>query len=397
MEKKHKKGSFHVVYILTKLELGGAQKVCLSLMEGLKKNSYTASLITGSEGKLVSLARQFDSVFFLNSFKREISIKGLWSEIKTFFAIISTLRKIKKQHRDKTIIVHTHSTKAGMVGRWAAFFARISHRVHTIHGFGFHEHQSRFIWWSVYILELFSSLITTHFICVSEHDRRQGVKLFPYFGKKSSLIRASVAWDQFYQPALKIKMLPIKDSSVFRIGTVSCFKPQKNLLDLFQAFEILCLSRKKNNQSLPILEVIGDGQQRPMLEKWITEHNLSDHITLLGWQEDVVLWMRGWHLFVLSSLWEGLPCAIIEARLCRLPVISYAIGGVPEVIIHGKNGYIVNPSDWETLAESMGIALNNRAIYQSLSSFNDDLSQFDNQVMWRKHISLYHDFIRVER
>jgi glycosyltransferase involved in cell wall biosynthesis len=395
VEKQEKKGSFHVVYILTKLELGGAQKVCLSLMEGMEKNNYTTSLITGPEGSLVSHARHFDSVFFLNNFKREISIKGLWGEIKNFFAIIATLRKIKKQHKEKTIIVHTHSTKAGLVGRWAAFFARISHRVHTIHGYGFHDHQAWFIWWPVYVLELCTSFITTHFICVSNHDMQQGMKLFPRFSKKSSLIRASVAWDQFYQPATKTKMLPLKNSSVVYIGTVSCFKPQKNILDLFKAFEAVCLMFKANNMPLPVLEVIGDGEQRPILEQWIIDHNLSNQITLLGWQKDVAIWMRGWHLFVMSSLWEGLPCSVIEARLCKLPVISYAIGGIPEVIIHGKNGYIINPSNWEGLAESMGTVLKDRLLFQSLSSCNDDLSQFDNQVMWQKHISLYCDFARI--
>jgi len=397
VKQKDKNGLFHVVYILTKLELGGAQKICLSLMEGLEKNRCSTSLITGPEGKLVSMARHFDSVFFLKNFKREVSVKGLLREVKNFFAIILTLRTIKKQHKNKTIIVHTHSTKAGIVGRWAAFFARISYRVHTIHGFGFHDYQPRRLWWLIYILELCTSFITTRFICVSEYDRRQGAKLFPYFFKKSSLIRASVAWDQFYQPALKIKTLPLKESSVLRIGTVSCFKPQKNLLDLFKAFEDLCLYRKKNNQSLPVLEVIGDGEQRPMLEQWILEHNLSGQIVLLGWQENVVLWMRNWHLFVMSSLWEGLPCAVIEARLCGLPVISYAIGGIPEVIIHGKNGYIVRPSNWETLAKLMTIALDNKELYQSLSAFNDNLSQFDNQVMWQKHISLYRNFTYIER
>lgn len=391
MEKQGQEKPFHVVYIITKLELGGAQKICLSLMSGMEKSACSTTLITGAEGPLVPQARLFDSVYFLEEFKREISVKGVWRELKTFFTVFKLLRHLKKEHKDKKLIVHTHSTKAGLVGRWAAFFARIPQRIHTIHGYGFHDYQSRTVWWFIYLAELMTSFITTHFICVSEKDRQRGVKLFPRFAKKSSLIRAAVSWDQFYQPALKTKMLPLKVSAPFRIGTISCFKPQKNLFDLFKAFESVCSLCRTHNHPLPELQVIGDGEMRPAFEQWIAEHSMQKQIVLLGWQPDVSLWMRGWHLFVLSSLWEGLPCAVIEARLCKLPVLAYSIGGIPEIIRNGENGYLINPSDWPELSRLISSVLHDRILYQTLSSFRDELSEFDHRVMWKKHVSLYRD------
>ena len=127
----------HIVYILTKLELGGAQKVCLALMQHLAIKNVSTSLITGAEGVLVSEAKKFDSVYFLPSFKREVSLSAIGNELKTLWALIKLLKQLKKQHG--TIIVHTHSTKAGIIGRWASFFAGITIRVHTIHGYGFHD------------------------------------------------------------------------------------------------------------------------------------------------------------------------------------------------------------------------------------------------------------------
>ena len=160
----------HIVYILTKLELGGAQKVCLSLLQGVKNTTHSSSLITGDQGELLQEAKKYDNVFLLSSLKREVGITSLLSEIKTFFEIIKILKNLKKKY--KTVIVHTHSTKAGILGRWAAFFAGIKKRVHTIHGYGFHDHQPKWQWNLIFSLEYITSLITTKFICVSEQNNR---------------------------------------------------------------------------------------------------------------------------------------------------------------------------------------------------------------------------------
>jgi len=74
------------------------------------------------------------------------------------------------------------------------------------------------------------------------------------------------------------------------------------------------------------------------IKKWITQHNLTNEITLLGWQKDIAYHLKQWDAFVMSSLWEGLPCAIVEARLSKLPVVTYDVGGINEIIIHKKKG-----------------------------------------------------------
>ena len=121
-----KKKQVHVVYVLTKLELGGAQKICLSLLNGVQNKHVTSSLISGTEGVLVPEAQKHSSVHLIKSLRREVGIKTLFFEFFEFFKMISVMRSIKKKH--KNIIVHTHSTKAGLIGRWAAFFARIKKR-----------------------------------------------------------------------------------------------------------------------------------------------------------------------------------------------------------------------------------------------------------------------------
>ncbi|MCK4517885.1 glycosyltransferase, partial [Candidatus Babeliales bacterium] len=330
----------HVLYVLTKLELGGAQKICLTLLENLPENNFGTSLMSGSDGVLAEQAKKHSSTFLLKSFRREISFLGVFSEIKTFFAMISRMRKLKKQHPN--LIVHTHSTKAGILGRWAAYFAGVKKRVHTVHGFGFHEYQSKPTWYLHATLEYLTNKITTHYVCVSRADQKIGIRYLPGFEKKSSIIRAAVAPGFF--PAKKSDLPGVASKAktgAWTFGTVSCLKPQKNIIDLLQAFKLMHDQLPQVDQDKVILQIIGDGEQREKIEAWLAASNIFFKVDLLGWQGNIATWMRSWDGFVMSSLWEGLPCAVIEARLSRLPVVSYKIAGIPEVIEDGKNGFLV--------------------------------------------------------
>lgn len=369
-----------VVYIITKLELGGAQKVCLTLFN---QCAYHTCLITGKDGPLVNTVINKPNIYLLTSMTREVAMRTIIHEIKNFFSIVRVLREVKKKHIH--VIVHTHSTKAGIIGRWAAFLARIPVRIHTVHGYAFNNFQSWPVWFIIYFCELITSFITTQFICVSEHDSVVGRRLFPRFAHRCSIVRAAIDMHPFTQA----RSLP-KSSEVFVFGTTACFKPQKNLFDLLHAFE--CVYQQYPHVRL---EIIGDGYQRPAIKQWLLEHALTHVVTLHGWQENITLIAARWHVFVLTSLWEGLPCAVIEARLLKLPVISYKTGGIPEVIMHGKNGFLHEQKDWRAVACSMSLLVIDQVIYRSLSEFQDDLNEFDNQVMIRRHNEIYQNCSRA--
>jgi glycosyltransferase involved in cell wall biosynthesis len=387
-----KKKELHVVYIITKLELGGAQKVCLSLFEGLSQAGHSSLLISGPEGALVTTVRNNPFVYLLPDFKRELSFLGLFQELKNFFHLIRYLKKLKKQFPN--LIVHTHSTKAGLIGRWAAFFAGVKKRIHTIHGYAFHAYQPKVVWWAIYMLEFLTSLITSHFVCVSSSDVSIGVKLFPRFKHNYSIIRAAVDWQQFHE-IINAKMLSefseeylntnIQNSQkVFIIGTIACFKKQKNLTDLIHAF-----NEAYQKNTMLRLEIIGDGALRPELEKMIQNYCLIKVVTLHGWRNSVAPFMFLWDAFALSSLWEGLPCAIVEARLLKLPILSYNTGGIHDVVIHGKNGFLYKQKDWKALADGMIELSTNKELYKKMQNYNENLSDFNNATMVTKHIDLY--------
>jgi glycosyltransferase involved in cell wall biosynthesis len=367
-----------IVYVITKLELGGAQKVCLTLFNEL---SLPTTLISGNEGPLAPHVQHKSNVLLLDSFKREVSWKLVWAEIKTMVHLIKQLRQLKQKHPH--IIVHTHSTKAGLVGRWAALFAGIKKRVHTVHGYGFHDHQSWYVWWTIYFMELVTSLITTHYVCVSGADVATGLKLFPRFAKKHSVIRAAVDFDQF-TPATRAHKAP-QAGEPFIFGTVSCLKLQKNVLDMIYAFKVVHTAHPYAR-----LEIIGDGVMRPAIENAITELQLTHVVTLHGWKSPIAPLLASWHTFVLSSLWEGLPCAVVEARLMQLPVIAYDTGGIYEVIQSGSNGFLVPQKDRQGLAQAMLKVIQEPALYTRLCNKPEDLQAFQASTMLAQHETLYH-------
>ncbi|KKQ32720.1 MAG: hypothetical protein US49_C0006G0171 [candidate division TM6 bacterium GW2011_GWF2_37_49] len=377
----------HVLYIITKLELGGAQKVCLNLAHGININGHSSSLISGTEGVFVSEAKKLKSTFLLDNFKREVGFNGLWNEFKLFTQIIAIIKKLKKEYPN--LVVHTHSTKAGIIGRWAAFFAGVKTIIHTVHGFGFNDYQSKLKKSAILFVEYLTCLITTHFVCVSQKDRELGIKKFPKFGLKSSIIRAAAEWEKFYTPAKLVPQAFGSGFDKFVIGTVSCFKPQKNLFDLLNAFKIVYQQIDLEMRDQVQLQIIGDGVMRGMIEHWINMNNLTGSVVLLGWQDNTAKFMRKWNVFSMSSLWEGLPIAIIEARLCRLPVVAYDVGGIFEVIFNDKNGFLVPPKNIDLLAKKLKLLVENPSLAVQMGQFNDELSEFSDTVMLQKHIDLY--------
>lgn len=380
----------HVVYIITKLELGGAQKVCLTLFENFSKEKRS-TLITGAGGYLSKYLSHSHDVYFLKNLTREVGLGGFFREALVFFEIITLLRKLKKKHGD--LIIHTHSTKAGILGRWAAWFSGNRNIIHTVHGFGFNNYQSYSKWGIIYFLEWVTSFITSRFVCVSSRDSSDGAKLLPGFSKKYSLIRASVEWEKFFYAHPKnVYEEDAVCERKFIFGSISCFKPQKNIIDLIRAFHIV------QRRFVPIhgydsieLHIIGDGVMRPEIESLIASYNLSDAIRLHGWRDDVLPLMQQWNAYVMSSLWEGLPCSVIEARLLKLPVVLYRVGGIDDVIIHGKNGILSEPKDWHTLGLNMEGLIRDKKRYHYLQTYEDNLEDFKNSVMVEKHAMLYRE------
>ncbi len=368
-----------VAVIITKLELGGAQKVAISICEKLDKTKFETVLICGCGGILDEETKNKIRVIFVKDLVREINpIKDL----KALFSIY----KILKQ--EKPIIVHTHSSKAGIIGRLAAKLYGIKNIIHTIHGFSFNDTQSFFKKNLFIFLEKVGAKISKYLIPVSTENITKGLN--NHIGKKEQYhyIRLGVDIDNFKNfnnnPSLK-KELNIDEKDIL-VTTIGPFKPQKNLPDFIKIAKNIS---EKNKQFKFV--IVGDGTLRPQFEKLIKEYNISNNIFLLGWRRDISNILNSSDIFVMTSLWEGLPISTIEAMCCGLSPIVNDVDGQREIVKDKFNGFLIKPYDIKSCEEKIILLTNDNKLKKemSLNAKNSIDYTFSIDYMIKQHEQLY--------
>jgi glycosyltransferase involved in cell wall biosynthesis len=341
---------YTVCHIITKLELGGAQKITLRTMAHLDRSKFLPVLIAGGEaGELdidaVSiLGREFYRVPSLVRAIRPLQ------DVKAIFSLTRLLRRIRP------IIVHTHSSKAGIIGRWAARLAGVPVIVHSVHGFGFTPTQHPLLKRFLTLMERWASAFTQWVFTDSEANRQQGIALGLFTGDRSSMLPPGIDLQAIRAVRVdrddKRHSLGL-DSAKPLIGMVAPFKPQKSPLDFVRVALHVC--RQRSNAHFVM---VGDGELRQVVEEEIRRLGLSQSITLTGWRRDVPEIMKCLDVFLLTSGWEGLPRVYLEALSCGVPAVGTRVDGAAEVVIDGVNGFLKEPGDVEGLADRVLWLLN---------------------------------------
>jgi glycosyltransferase involved in cell wall biosynthesis len=345
-----------VVHVITKLELGGAQKVVLMTLERLPRDRYDVALVTGPQGPLVESATRIEDLqcVWLPSLVREIR------PVQDFKALVGLYRLFR---REKPHIVHTHSSKAGLLGRWAAKLAGVPFIFHTVHGFAFHDFQRPAVK-GVYVwLERITTRITTKLVMVSYANAEKGERHGIFKRDHWVLCRAAISVKDFMQSDPRRRKLAEWGVPPDRlvVGMIACLKPQKSPMDFV---EVAARVLKQNRQAHFVLA--GDGELRPEVEKRIAEHGIGDRFTLLGWQKDMPEVYRNLDIVVLTSLWEGLPCVFSEAMAGGLPIVATNVDGAQEAIVHGESGFLHQPRDIDGMAGSVTKLLNDHELRQAM-------------------------------
>jgi glycosyltransferase involved in cell wall biosynthesis len=347
-----------VCHIITKLELGGAQQNTLFTVQHLERQKFLPSLITNPDGILVAETHRFSdvSIFYIPELVREIRPH---LDMIAFVRIRTILLRERLMTPDIPIIVHTHSSKAGVVGRWAAKMAGIPNIIHSVHGFGFHPYQPFLTRWIYMALERLTARITNHFIAVSQANIRTGVQAGIFSESHVSLIRSGIDIARFRQMGeqseAELQRIRERLMRQFQIpphkkivGMVACFKPQKSPLDFIRVM------RRVANE-IPDAHAImaGDGLLRPQIEALITELGLESTISLIGWRDDIPELMALCQVLVLTSRWEGLPRVCPQAMAVGRPIVATSVDGIPEAVHHGENGFLVSPGQIDEMAQHL--------------------------------------------
>jgi glycosyltransferase involved in cell wall biosynthesis len=348
-----KKKVFHVI---TKLELGGAQKVTLMTLERLPRDRYDLGLVTGPEGLLVDWANRIPDL-------KRVWLPTLVREVRPLEDLSAFLSMFRLFRREKPDVVHTHSSKAGILGRWAAKLAGVPLIFHTAHGFGFHDFQrpaakSFYVW-----LERLTTKITTRLVVVSFANADKGEKHGVLKRGDWILCRDAISVTEFMQGGPRRRKLSEWNIPADKlvVGMIACLKPQKSPVDFV---DVAARVLKDNDQAHFVLA--GDGEMRADVERRIQEHKIGKHFTLLGWQTDMPEVYRNLDIVVLTSLWEGLPCVFSEAMAGELPLVATNVDGAREAIVHEDNGFLHEPHDVEGMAESVLKLLQNPELRETM-------------------------------
>lgn len=348
-----------VVHIITQLDIGGAQYNTLYTIDHLDQKRFRTELIAGAEGKLEH------SGHFIKALIRPIS------PIKDLLALIIIFIILREERPD---IVHTHSSKAGILGRIAAKLAGVPIIIHTVHGWSFNDYQKPWTRWLFIWLERICARFTTKIIVVSFSDARKGLKYLIGFPKSYHKIRSGVDIK-----AIK-KLRRGHRRGIYWIGA---FKPQKDPL----AFVRLA-------RELPQYKffMIGDGELMPEVKKLKPEN-----LILASWRTDVLEHLATAKLLVNTSKWEGLPRAVVEALILGVPVVAYDTDGIPEVV-NDKNGLLTRQGNPDDLRCFIRILMEDfdRWKYLSDNARKSIGEEFDINYMVRQQEKLYEELMNEQ-
>ncbi len=335
-----------ICHIITRLIIGGAQENTILTCEGLRGLGHDVALLagpeTGSEGSLWPRAERGGyALERVDTLRRNVSPRLEWRCVRQLHRRLAEIRPD---------IVHTHSSKAGVLGRIAARRAGVPIIVHTIHGMSFNRTQAGPIRAMYAAAERHCARFTDALVCVADAMTAQAVAARIAGPEKFSTIYSGME-TEWYDPA-RHDRAAVRAAWGFGpdhivVGTVARLFRNKGYEQLIPAMKIAAA----HDASLRFVWV-GDGAQRHTYESALREGGLSDRVHLAGLvaPDDVPKLMAGMDILVHASQWEGLPRALVQALLMQVPVVSFDNDGAPEVVQPGQTGELVPLNDINALA-----------------------------------------------
>jgi glycosyltransferase involved in cell wall biosynthesis len=347
-----------VAVVVTRLQ-AGAGGVALRGALALDPLRYEVTIITGNSGGGADSDGSGDSMLVRarTAGLRVIRVPGLVSEISPA-KDSRALRRITEQLACGGYdVVHTHSAKAGALGRLAAERAGTPHVVHTFHGFPFHEFQSRARRAAYVGIERYLGRRTDCFLAVGGAVAAEAIRRDIAAPERVRVINPAIDCPAApASPAIRAAArrrlgVPIGCWAVGTVGRVDYQKAPECFVDA-----IAGLDRPD------VYAVwIGDGPGRSKMEKLARRRGLQGRFTCTGHRDDVPELLPGLDVFAMASRYEGLPCAVAEAMTVGLPVVATAVNAVPDVVLPGETGLLASPERPQQLAAAIRYMLDEPA------------------------------------
>ncbi len=376
-----------IAHVITRLIIGGAQENTVLTCAGLRDRGHDVTLIAGPEtGPEGSLWPQGEAAS-----TRTIKLDSMRRSVKPLLDYKCARELTAIFRREKFDIIHTHSSKAGIVARYAAHREGNAKVVHTIHGMSFNRTQSALTQCGYSTLERRAARWTDAFICVADAMTEQAVAANIAPRDRFNTIRSGIETALFQrdeQTRLHVrKGWNVSDDCIV-VGTVARLFKNKGYEDILMAMPNIV----RANANVKFVWV-GDGAHRQQYEAVLARHGLSDRVVFTGLvkPDEVARLMNGMDVLVHASQWEGLPRVLVQASLMQVPCVSFDNDGAPEAISDGRTGWLVPLGDWKALAGRVARLCNDKDLRASMGIAARDhcVKRFDVATMVHEISDLY--------
>jgi glycosyltransferase involved in cell wall biosynthesis len=313
--------------LITLSELGGAQTAVALLIPGLVGQFEVTVAAQGSGPLRVAAEAAGIRYLELRHVRRQIHA---WHDVLALVELVRLCREVRPD------VVHSHSSKMGVLGRVAAWVARVPVRLLTVHGWSFAAYDGlagRFFLW----IERLMRPLTTAVVCVAEETRKQGLAARACDSRRTVVIPNAVDVQSFCATSGGSR-----PAQIVGVGRFAYPKDFTTLLAALAGVRVPCHA-----------VLAGDGPALPAVAAAVQEGGLSERVELLGARVDIPELLARSDVFVLSSRSEGFPVSILEAMAAGLPVVATDVGGVAEAVEDGETGFLVPAADTEALARAL--------------------------------------------
>ena len=326
-----------ILHIQVLPKLSGVQKVSLEILKSLPNEEYEKWILFSDTidcGDKEECTRQFEAigakVIFSKKMRREICSQDL--------AATKELYDLFK--KEKFDIVHTNSTKPGIIGRIAATMAGVPLVIHTVHGLAFHKFVKFPRWQFYWLCEMFASLFCHKIALVNSYYQKH----FKWLKRMPVTIYNGIDFNQLPPHESHSN----KNEDKINILCVGRLDTPKDPLTLLVAARLVIQQHPEAHFTL-----VGDGELYEQCREYIQKHQLESNVNMTGWLNDVTDYYQTYDIFALSSIYESFGLIFLEAGYYHLPTVATNVEGIPEVVADGETGLLCNPRDPETLAKNI--------------------------------------------
>jgi glycosyltransferase involved in cell wall biosynthesis len=383
-----------IFHIITRLDMGGsAQNTLLSCSELSKK--YEIILLHGLsyESRMTESEKQAVKSSIEKAMSKGVKViplPAIVRSIRPFQDLKALLSLVRLIFEEKPDIVHTHSSKAGILGRLAAKIVGVSRIIHTPHGHVFYGHfgpfASRIFLW----VEKIFSRFTDRMVALTDGEKNDYINLSVCPSEKLLKIHSGVDVEKFMQAngnrVEKRRSLGL-DQNEAVIGFVGWLLPIKGPDYLLKAMDDVWLEHQEAS-----LVLVGKGDMDVDLRAEALKKDANGKVKFLGWREDIDEIMPLFDMLVLPSLNEGMGRVLVEAMAAGKPVVASRVGGIPDLVRDGETGYLVPPADEKALANGIKKLLDDPAKAKQMGlRGREHCRQFSLEAMIAKLDVLYFD------